>query len=45
MDTTNSKYDVNKDVVNGRLVDEVDSSADQVEEVVIIDGKAPVVIV
>ena len=36
MDATDSKYDVNKDVVDGRLMDEEDLSTEQVEEVLAI---------
>ena len=41
VDATNSKDDVNKDVVDGCLVEEVDSSLEQVEEVPAIGGKDP----
>jgi len=41
VDATDSKYDVNKDIVDGHLVDEVDSSAEQVKEVHATDGKDP----
>ena len=39
MDATDSKYDVNKDVIDGRLVDEDDLSAEQMEEMSTTSGR------
>ena len=38
VDVADLKYDVNKDVVDGRLVDEDDLSVEQVEEMLTIGG-------
>lgn len=42
VDASDSKYDVNKDIINGRLVDEVDTSGELIEEVAIIGDKGQV---
>ncbi|QCD94180.1 hypothetical protein DEO72_LG5g2260 [Vigna unguiculata] len=39
VDATDSKYDVNKDVIDGRLVDEDDLSAEQMEEMSTTSGR------